>query len=69
MPVEADPRRARPADADAASVDPGEIAKFSALAAEWWDPEGKFRPLHRLNPARLRYIRDRAVAHFGCVPS
>src|SRR5258708_18818869 len=47
------------------SVDPAEIAKFSALAEGWWDPAGKFRPLHRLNPVRLAYIRDRAAARFG----
>lgn len=47
------------------TVDDAEIAKFSALAGEWWDPAGKFAPLHRLNPVRLGYIRDRACAHFG----
>lgn len=46
------------------SVDREEVEKFSAMAAEWWDAEGKFRPLHRLNPTRLAYIRDRALAHF-----
>jgi 2-polyprenyl-6-hydroxyphenyl methylase / 3-demethylubiquinone-9 3-methyltransferase len=51
-----------------ASVDPAEIAKFSALAEAWWDPAGKFRPLHRLNPVRLAYIRDRATARFGREP-
>lgn len=51
-----------------ASVDPAEIAKFSAMAATWWDPAGKFRPLHRLNPVRLAYIRDRAAARFGREP-
>ena len=38
------------------SVDPDEIAKFSALAEAWWDPDGDFRPLHRLNPVRLNFI-------------
>ena len=47
------------------TVDTAEIEKFSRIAAEWWDPEGPFRPLHRLNPVRMGYIRDRAVAHFG----
>ena len=47
-----------------ASVDNDEIAKFSALADEWWDPQGSFRPLHKLNPARLTYIRDRICANF-----
>lgn len=41
----------------AETVDPEEIAKFSAMAAEWWDPKGKFRPLHKFNPVRLEYIR------------
>ena len=49
----------------ASSIDPGEIAKFSALAAEWWDPAGKFAPLHKFNPVRLGFIRAEAAAHFG----
>lgn len=53
---------------DNTSVDPQEIEKFSAIAAEWWDPSGKFKPLHQLNPARLGYIRDHAVRHFGKDP-
>src|ERR1700744_5672238 len=48
-----------------ASVDPAEVAKFSALAAEWWDPEGKFAPLHKFNPVRLDFIRREAAAHFN----
>jgi 2-polyprenyl-6-hydroxyphenyl methylase/3-demethylubiquinone-9 3-methyltransferase len=47
------------------SIDPGEVEKFSKIADEWWDPFGKFRPLHKFNPARLAYIRDVAAAHFG----
>jgi 2-polyprenyl-6-hydroxyphenyl methylase/3-demethylubiquinone-9 3-methyltransferase len=47
------------------SVDPAEIAKFARMAEAWWDPAGKFRPLHRLNPTRLAYIRDRATIRFG----
>jgi 2-polyprenyl-6-hydroxyphenyl methylase / 3-demethylubiquinone-9 3-methyltransferase len=50
------------------TVDPGEIQRFSAIAAEWWDEAGKFRPLHKLNPVRLEYIRDRLCAHFGRDP-
>ncbi len=50
------------------SVDPGEIAKFSAMAAEWWDPAGKFAPLHKFNPVRLGFIRDTAAAHFDRDP-
>lgn len=48
----------------AASIDPAEIARFSAMAAEWWNPQGKFRPLHKFNPVRLGFIRDRICAHF-----
>ncbi len=51
-----------------ASLDPEEIEKFTAMAAEWWDPEGKFKPLHRLNPTRLGFIRDRVAARFGREP-
>ena len=47
------------------SIDPGEVAKFSALAAEWWDPAGKFAPLHKFNPVRLAFIRQEAAARFG----
>jgi 2-polyprenyl-6-hydroxyphenyl methylase/3-demethylubiquinone-9 3-methyltransferase len=47
-----------------ASIDPGEIAKFAALAQEWWDPAGPFAPLHKFNPVRLKFIRDTAAAHF-----
>ncbi len=48
-----------------ASVDPAELAKFAAMAAEWWDPAGKFAPLHKFNPVRLGFIRATAAAHFG----
>ncbi|MCA0304822.1 MAG: bifunctional 2-polyprenyl-6-hydroxyphenol methylase/3-demethylubiquinol 3-O-methyltransferase UbiG [Proteobacteria bacterium] len=47
------------------TVDPAEIERFSRIAAEWWDPAGKFAPLHRLNPVRLQYVRDRVAAHWG----
>src|SRR5262245_2673510 len=47
------------------SVDPDEVERFSALAAEWWDPRGKMAPLHKLNPVRLGYIRDQAALRFG----
>ncbi len=46
------------------TVDPQEIAKFEAMAAEWWDPNGKFKPLHMLNPCRLDYIVDQVSAEF-----
>ncbi len=47
------------------SIDPDEVEKFSRMAAEWWDPESKFKPLHKFNPARIAYIRDTLVSHFG----
>src|ERR1700690_2796521 len=47
------------------SVDPAEVAKFSAIAAEWWDPSGKFAPLHKFNPVRLEFVRREAAARFG----
>jgi len=47
------------------TINEGEIEKFSALAAQWWDPHGPMAPLHRLGPARMGYIRDAACAHFG----
>ncbi|MFN4015586.1 MAG: bifunctional 2-polyprenyl-6-hydroxyphenol methylase/3-demethylubiquinol 3-O-methyltransferase UbiG [Reyranella sp.] len=46
------------------TVDPAEIERFSRIADEWWDPTGKFAPLHRLNPIRIGYIRDRVAAHW-----
>lgn len=46
------------------TVDAGEVARFSALAAEWWNPAGKFRPLHKFNPVRLAYIKEQVSAHF-----
>src|SRR5262249_4757163 len=46
------------------SVDAAEVAKFSALAAQWWDPAGKFAPLHKFNPVRLAFIRQEAAARF-----
>lgn len=49
----------------AGTVDDDEVARFSALAEAWWDPDGDFAPLHRFNPVRLGYIRDRLCTHFG----
>ncbi len=54
--------------AHGASIDPADVARFSAQAAEWWDARGPFAPLHKFNPARLNFIRDRAAAHFGRDP-
>jgi 2-polyprenyl-6-hydroxyphenyl methylase / 3-demethylubiquinone-9 3-methyltransferase len=47
------------------TVDASEIAKFEAMAADWWDPNGKFKPLHMLNPCRLDYITRQIAAEFG----
>ncbi len=47
------------------TVDPAEVAKFQAMAEAWWDPEGKFKPLHMLNPCRLDYITRQIAAEFG----
>ncbi len=50
--------------ADSTTIDPGEVAKFEAMAAEWWDPNGKFKPLHMLNPCRLDYITAQVASEF-----
>jgi len=50
------------------TVDDAELAKFAAIAEEWWDPDGKFRPLHKFNPIRLGLLRDRIADHFGRDP-
>jgi 2-polyprenyl-6-hydroxyphenyl methylase/3-demethylubiquinone-9 3-methyltransferase len=47
------------------TLDPAEIDKFARLADAWWDPKGAFAPLHRMNPARLGFLRERILAHFG----
>lgn len=60
---------AEPHSAQPASGDKDEIARFEALAAQWWDPQGKFRPLHKLNPVRLQFIEERACRHFGRRPN
>ena len=46
------------------TVDPSEIAKFEAMAAEWWDPHGKFKPLHMMNPCSLDYITQQIAGEF-----
>lgn len=52
----------------ATTVDPREVERFAALAAEWWNPRGKMKVLHKFNPVRLAYLRERIVAHFGLDP-
>lgn len=54
--------------AAATTASPEEVARFTAIAEEWWDPKGKFRPLHKFNPTRLTFIRDQLCAHFGGDP-
>jgi 2-polyprenyl-6-hydroxyphenyl methylase / 3-demethylubiquinone-9 3-methyltransferase len=52
-----------------ATLDPAERDRFAALASEWWDPLGKFGPLHRIGPARLAFLRDELVRHFDKRPA
>ena len=52
----------------ATTVDPDEISRFSAMAETWWDPEGPMKPLHRLTPARMRYLKAQLVRHFDRDP-
>ena len=59
------PSHSPPPPAPSSTVDPAEIERFSRIADEWWDPTGKFAPLHRLGPVRIGYIRDRAALHWG----
>jgi len=54
--------------APVSSIDPAEVERFSRIAAEWWDPRGKFAPLHKFNPVRLAFIREQALARFGADP-
>ena len=50
------------------TMDAEDVARFSRLAATWWDPTGPFKPLHAINPVRLEFIRDRLAKHFGRMP-
>lgn len=56
------------ADRSGSTVDDAEIRRFSAMAAEWWNPAGKFRPLHKFNPVRLAYVKETVAARFGRDP-
>jgi len=51
------------------TVDKIEIEKFSKMAKDWWDPNGKFKPLHLLNPARIKFIKDKLISHFALNPN
>jgi 2-polyprenyl-6-hydroxyphenyl methylase/3-demethylubiquinone-9 3-methyltransferase len=55
--------------ATSGTIDPGEIGRFAAQAESWWDSEGSFRTLHRINPTRVRFIRQQLTAHFRRDPS
>ena len=57
------------AQAIPSTVDDAEVARFSAIAAEWWSPTGKFKPLHRFNPVRIDYVRDALCRRFGRDPA
>jgi 2-polyprenyl-6-hydroxyphenyl methylase/3-demethylubiquinone-9 3-methyltransferase len=50
------------------TIDQARSSVFRRMAAEWWNPNGKFRPLHKFNPVRLNYIRDHVATHFGRDP-
>ena len=54
-----------PAKPDRTTIDQSEVDRFSAMAAEWWSPTGKFRPLHKFNPVRLTYIKQKVCERFG----
>ena len=48
-----------------ATIDADEVARFGRQADAWWDPDGQFRPLHKIGPARLQFVRDRVLRHYG----
>ena len=50
---------------NASTINPEEVAKFEAMAAEWWNPDGKFKPLHKFNPTRLDYIITHICTQFN----
>ena len=47
------------------TINKKEIEKFSILSEEWWDPSGKFKPLHKFNPVRIELIKDKLINHFN----
>ena len=47
------------------TINKKEIEKFTKIAEEWWNPNGKFKPLHKFNPIRIKYIRDNSIKHFN----
>lgn len=57
------------ASAMGGTIDPAEVERFARIAESWWDPDGDFKPLHRFNPVRLGFIRERLIAHFSRDPA
>ncbi|MFD2265353.1 bifunctional 2-polyprenyl-6-hydroxyphenol methylase/3-demethylubiquinol 3-O-methyltransferase UbiG [Lacibacterium aquatile] len=55
-------------NATTSSIDKGEVDRFAALADSWWNPDGPFRPLHKLSPVRIGFLRRRLVEHFKLSP-
>ena len=47
------------------TINKEEINKFAKMADEWWNPDGKFKPLHKFNPIRIKYIKENLVEHFS----
>ena len=47
------------------TIDKIEVEKFSKLAGDWWNPNGKFKPLHLFNPTRIKFIKEKLIFHFG----
>ena len=58
----------RASEEPSTTIDPDELAKFTAMAEDWWNPHGQFKPLHKFNPTRLAYIRDKLCAQFDRDP-
>ena len=50
------------------TVDKKEVEKFSRLAKDWWNPQGKFKPLHLFNPIRIEFIKEKLISHFNLNP-
>lgn len=51
------------------TIDQADVDRFSSMADEWWDPSGKFKPLHKFNPVRLSYIKDKVCENFDLTPN
>lgn len=61
------PQQRTPSMQRGENLDQSEVARFEAISKEWWDEKGKFRPLHQIGPARIGFIRDSIISHFGLV--